>query len=52
MVLAVPTAGAIKVVLLRFWPEFFTSESATTHAAAATGSSSDLAPKGCPRDAD
>ncbi|MFB3881031.1 MAG: AI-2E family transporter [Armatimonadota bacterium] len=24
MVLAVPTAGAIKVVLLRFWPELFT----------------------------
>ena len=25
MLLAVPTAGAIKVVLLRFWPEFFTA---------------------------
>ncbi len=26
MLLAVPTAGAIKVVLLRFWPELFTTE--------------------------
>ncbi len=30
MVLAVPTAGAIKVVLLRFWPELFTAEQCVT----------------------
>jgi predicted PurR-regulated permease PerM len=32
MLLAVPTAGAIKVVLLRFWPEFFTPASPATRA--------------------
>jgi predicted PurR-regulated permease PerM len=52
MLLAVPTAGAIKVVLLRFWPELFTPESATTHAAAGAESSSALFPEGCPPDAD
>ena len=52
MVLAVPTAGAIKVVLLRFWPEFFTPESDTMHAVTGAQLSSDPSPKGCPPDAD
>lgn len=48
MFLAVPTAGAIKVVLLRFWPEFFTTESPATSEPAGAASPSDPAPVGCP----